>query len=277
MAAKAIRQSPELELLQALQAARAAANTLIAAEKGSVERNGKIEEFDTVPFAEVQAEERRLSAAHGLLLWTDSVSTVRVDDYGSELHARFTLVHLASGASKSFEFVGPCFPLSEHNGNGAWASEATKKYAWRCAVLQIFDIPVVKKSALHLQNGPVHVAASPTAPAHTPKNWQPYTGSATSTLPVASMASQRQPYTAERMLEQLQIWDDNQRAIAVASGDLWDSLPLPAAWAACRRSAKGAGIKIRPLMPGDKPNGEQEYAELYDFLYAENLRDGLLS
>lgn len=91
------------------------------------------------------------------------------------------------------------------------------------------------------------------------------------------MASQRQPYTAERMLEQLQIWDDNQRAIAVASGDLWDSLPLPAAWAACRRSAKSAGITIRPLMPGDKPNGEQEYAELYDFLYAENLRDGLLS
>ena len=131
MAAKAIRQSAELELLQALQAARAAANTLIAAEKGSIERNGKIEEFDTVPFAEVQAEERRLSAAHGLLLWTDSVSTVRVDDYGSELHARFTLVHLASGASKSFEFVGPCFPLSEHNGNGAWASEATKR-AWRC-------------------------------------------------------------------------------------------------------------------------------------------------
>lgn len=256
MAAKAIRQSPELELLQALQAARAAANTLIAAEKGSVERNGKIEEFDTVPFAEVQAEERRLSAAHGLLLWTDSVSTVRVNDYGSEIHARFTLVHLASGASRPFEFVGPCFPLSEHNGNGAWASEATKKYAWRCAVLQIFDIPVVKKSASHPQNGPVHVAASPTAPAHTPTNWQPYTG--------------------ERLIEHVTIWCRYEREMEIASTGkaMTPELGVAEAWAACRRNAKEAGVRIRPLMPGDKPSTETEHIELYNFLYAENLRNG---
>lgn len=258
MAARSVKQAPDLDLLVALQAARESAKTLFQTEKGKVQRSdGKITEFDTVPLEDVQAEERRLTAAHGLLLWTDRVSTVRISDYYFEIHVTFTLVHLASRATKSFEFAGPCFPLSEHNNNGAWASAATKTYAWRCAVLDIFDIPVRKKG--HAEAG----SATQPQPA--------------SALPVASMASQRQPYTAERMLEQLQIWDDNQRAIAVASGDLWDSLPLPAAWAACRRSAKGAGIKIRPLMPGDKPNGEQEYAELYDFLYAENLRDGLLS
>lgn len=265
MAARSVKQAPDLELLVALQAARASAKTLFATGKGEVVRSdGKVTEFDTVPLEDLQAEERRLTAAHGLLLWTDRVSTVRTTDYYSEIHAAFTLVHLASGATKSFEFVGPCFPLSDHNNNGAWASAATKTYAWRCAVLDIFDIPVRKKG-----QADAGTATQPQEPASVPPR----------TLTVASLASQRQPYTAERMLEQLQIWADNQKTIAVASGakgEQFDS-PLPEAWAACRRNAKSAGITIRPLMPGDKPRGEQEYSEIYDFLYAENLRDGLVS
>lgn len=245
----------------ALQAARASAKTLFQTGKGEVLRSdGKVTEFDTVPLEDVQAEERRLTAAHGLLLWTDRVSTVRISDYQFEIHATFTLVHIASGATKSFEFVGPCFPLSEHNNNGAWASAATKTYAWRCAVLDIFDIPVRKRSSADAGS-----AAPPKA--ETVRGAQP-----------GASLTQRQPYTPERMLEQLQVWADHQKAIAVAAGakgEQFDS-PLPEAWAACRRSAQSAGITIRPLMPGDKPRGEQEYAELYDFLYTENLQDGLL-
>ena len=116
MAARSVKQAPDLDLLVALQAARESAKTLFQTEKGKVQRSdGKITEFDTVPLEDVQAEERRLTAAHGLLLWTDRVSTVRISDYYFEIHVTFTLVHLASGATKSFEFAGPCFPLSEHN------------------------------------------------------------------------------------------------------------------------------------------------------------------
>lgn len=261
MGVKAVKQVPELELLAALQAARGAANALIQTEKGTVERNGKTEEFDTVPFHEVQAEERRLTAAHGLLLWTDNVSTVRVNDYSFELHARFTLVHLATGASKAFEFVGPCFPLSDHSNNGAWASEATKKYAWRCAVLQIFDIPVVKRS----------VGAGAAV------GTQPRESKALTALVTSSGACL--PYSGERLIDQLRIWSHYQQTMEIASVGKsgFPDLAMAEAWAACRKCAQRAGMAIRPLMPGDKPGNETENIELYHFLYAENLRDGQVS
>jgi len=266
VAARAVKQAPDLELLVALQAARASAKTLFATGKGEVVRSdGKVTEFDTVPLEDVQAEERRLTAAHGLLLWTDRVSTVRTTDYYSEIHATFTLVHLTTGATKSFEFVGPCFPLSDHNNNGAWASAATKTYAWRCAVLDIFDIPVRKKG---------QADASPATPPQAERVRGPFTAAIAASQ--GSPPTNRQPYTGERLIEQLTIWSAYEREMEIASRGVASTpeLAMAEAWAACRGSAESAGIPIRPLMPGDRPGSEIEHIELYDFLYAENLRNG---
>lgn len=253
---------PELQLLVALRDAQAAAKPLVKSEsKTYTKNNGQESEFDSVPLHDVQEEEKRLAKLFGLVLWTDSVSTERTD-YNLTIRVRFSLVHVESGASKVYDFSGFCFPLSEHNNNAAWALEATLKYIWRCAVLRIFDIQVVPNSAPRAAVEPVR-ASVPTRPSG------------------AKDVPQHLPYTGELLLKQLEIWSLHQRDLALAANDKeqahrLDVSPLPEAWVACRQSAKAAGICIRPLVPGDKPNGETELKELYGFLWAENLRDDLV-
>lgn len=268
-----IGREAELELLRTLDRARAAANTLYRSEPGTVDRGNRVEDITFAPREDVQAEVKRLSSKFGLLLWTDNVVIMRSSDGGLTLSARFTLFHLDSGASKVFEFEGLCFPLSESNNNAAWAGEASVSYAERNAGLRIFGIPVMKRSKEpHEPRG----VASQCAAA--PRQVEPDT----ETTPASSLYL---PYTPERMLAWLLTWADHQRDIAIASGcaptqydhattELGGSLAR--AWAACRRSAKSAGITIRPLVPGDKPCIDEEHRELHDFLYAELLRDGLL-
>jgi hypothetical protein len=268
MAVKSVIK-PELQLLSALQGAQAAAKPLVKSEsKTYTKGNGQDGEFDSVPLPVVQAEEKRLTALFGLVLWTDSVSAERID-HNLTIRVRFSLVHVDSGASKVYDFSGFCFPLSEHNNNAAWALEATLKYIWRCAVLRIFDIQVVPNSTPRATVDPVHeavdrnVASAPARPSG------------------AKVVPQHLPYTGELLLKQLEIWSRYQRELALAGNEKdqahrLDVTPLPEAWAACRGSAKSAGIRIRPLMPDDKPVTEAEYVELYEFLWAENLRDDLV-
>lgn len=273
-----IGREAELELLRALDGARAAANTLYQTETAEVDFGNRVKDITFAPLEDVQAEVRRLSSAFGLLLWTDNVVIMRSDG-GLTLSARFTLHHLDTGAFKVFEFEGLCFPLSEHNSNAAWAGEASVSYAWRNAALRIFGIPIMKRPKEPRE--PHGVVASPRAAA--PRQVDPDTE--ITVYPVAASSSFYLPYTPERMLAWLLTWADHQRDIAIASGcapaqydhataELGGSLAR--AWAACRRTAKSAGINIRPLMPGDKPSGDEEHRELHDFLYAELLRDGLL-
>lgn len=274
-----VSREAELELLRALDRARGAANTLYQTETVEVDFGNRVKDITFAPREDVQAEVRRLSSMFGLLLWTDNVVIMRSPDGGLTLSARFTLFHLDSGACKVFEFEGLCFPLSESNNNAAWAGEASVSYAERNAGLRIFGIPVVKRPKESRE--PHSVVASPCAAA--PRHVDP--DAEITVYPVAATSSFYLPYTPERMLAWLLTWADHQRDIAIASGcaptqydhataELGGSLGR--AWAACRRSAKSAGISIRPLMPGDKPSGDEEHRELHDFLYAELLRDGLL-
>lgn len=260
MASK-VTQKPELALLTALRDARAAAKTLVKSESQDVVRAGEKRDFYVVPYHEVKAEERRLTEAFGLVLWTDAVSTERVD-HDITISARFTLYHVETGASKVYDFSGLCFPLSESNNNPAWAIEATRQYVWRCAVYSIFDIQVEDRPMSHSPSGRAAVPPSmgqKTTPAE----------------------SRHLPYTPELLLNQLDLWSAHQRELAMAGGEhdlahRLDTTPILEAWAACRLTVKNAGIRTRPYMPGDKPNGEHEHMELYHFLWAENVRDGLV-
>lgn len=270
-----ISREAELELLRTLDKARAAANTLYRSEPGTVDRGNRVEDITFAPREDVQAEVKRLSSKFGLLLWTDNVVIMRSPDGGLTLSARFTLHHLDTGASKVFEFQGLCFPLSESNNNAAWAGEASVSYAERNAGLRIFGIPVMRWPKEPRQpHDDVMVTQRAAAPRQVDHD--------TEITPASSLYL---PYTPERMLAWLLTWADHQRDIAIASGcaptqfdhattELGGSLAM--AWAACRQSAKSAGITIRPLMPGDKPCIDEEHRELHDFLYAELLRDGLL-
>lgn len=264
-----VGRGAELELLRTLAKARTAANILYQTEPGKVDRGYRVDDIYFAPLEDVQAEVARLSSVFGLLLWTDNVVVMRSSDGGLTLSARFTLYHLASGASKVFEFEGLCFPLAEHNGNAAWAGEASVSYAWRNAALRIFSIPIMKRPKEPRPLAPTCADA----PRQVDQN------------PLATAALLYRPYTREQMLEWLHVWADHQRDIAIASGctptqydrqtvELGGALAM--AWSACRRSAKSAGITIRPLVPGDKPAIDEEYHELHEFLYAELLRDGLL-
>lgn len=247
------KQNPEIELLIALRAARDEAAELLASEIGQVERDGKVEEFLYAPFYEVQAEVHRLEARFGLLFWTDHVKVERVAEYTLGFTGKYTLLHVSSGVGKSFEYSGMCHPLSEYGNKAPHAIEATSQYAWRCAAIKVFGIRIKRKPA-------ALVAAPPVV------------------RPRVQPAGEMPSYTIERLLDQLAIWRDHQAEIEKAeSGRITISGGgMEEAWAACRRSAKDAGITIRPLMPGDKPSGETEYTELYAFLYAENFRDGLV-
>lgn len=267
-----VGREADLELLRALARARSAANTLYHTESAEVDFGHRVKDITFAPLEDVQAEVRRLSSEFGLLLWTDNVVNMWSDG-GLTLSARFTLHHLDTGAFKVFEFEGVCFPLSEHNSNAAWAGEASVSYAWRNAALRIFGIPVMKRPKEPRE--PHGVVASPRAAA---RQVEP-------DAEITPASSLYLPYTPERMLAWLLTWADHQRDIAIASGcaptqydhataGLGGSLAM--AWAACRRSAKSAGITIRPLVPGDKPCIDEEHRELHDFLYAELLRDGLL-
>jgi hypothetical protein len=260
MASKAT-QKPELALLAALRDARAAAKTLVKSESQDVVRGGQTKDFYVVPSHEVKAEERRLTETFGLVLWTDTVSTERVD-LDITINARFTLYHVETGASKVYEFAGLCFPLSENNNNAAWAIEATRQYVWRYAVYTIFDIQVEERPGSCSPSGRAAVL--------------PSVGQKTAPTELRHL-----PYTPELLLNQLDLWSAHQRDLAVAGGEQelahrLDITPLVEAWAACRMNAKNAGIRTRPHMPGDKPNGEHEHMELYHFLWAENGRDGLV-
>ena len=274
-----VSREAELELLRTLDKARAAANTLYRSEPGTVDRGNRVEDITFAPREDVQAEVKRLSSKFGLLLWTDNVVIMRSPDGGLTLSARFTLFHLDSGASKVFEFEGLCFPLSESNNNAAWAGEASVSYAERNAGLRIFGIPVMKRpKELHEPRG----VASPSAAA--PRQVDQCRANP-DLRPLATASSLYLPYTREQMLDWLHLWADHQRDLAIASdcqAANYDRVtteaggPLALAWWACRRSAKNAGISVRPLMPGDKPTIDEEYEELHEFLYAELLRDGLL-
>lgn len=148
-------------LLAALLAAQADAREIEATERGVTRRrnpqgeDGEEEEWFYPPAAAVLAEYRRLRAAHGVTITlTSQVAT------GDMFEAEYQLVH-TSGASMPISYRGPQMGPAKY-ADKPHAVTATERYAFRCIVLRVFDIPIRYPARPRGQDGPT--------PA-TPGNW----------------------------------------------------------------------------------------------------------
>ena len=128
-------------LLAALLAAQADAREIEATERGVTRRrnpqgeDGEEEEWFFPPAAAVLAEYRRLRTAHGVTITlTSQVAT------GDMFEAEYQLVHV-SGASMPVSYRGPLMNPAKY-ADKPHAVTATERYAFRCIVLRVFDIPI---------------------------------------------------------------------------------------------------------------------------------------
>jgi len=236
-------------LLAALLAAQAGAREIEATERGVTRRrnpqgeDGEEEEWFYPPAAAVLAEYRRLRAAHGVTITlTSQVAT------GDMFEAEYQLVH-TSGASMPVSFRGPLMNPAKY-ADKPHAVTATERYAFRCIVLRVFDIPirypVRPPRAERGQDGPT--------PA-TPGSWP----TPPSTYEAPTLVPNRQAYTPESFAAQLEAWVRWERSVREASG-CTDKPDMVDAWNMCRAEQ---GLRV---VAGARPNTPSEFKELHDWL-----------
>jgi len=244
-------------LLAALLAAQADAHEIEATERGVTRRrspqgeDGEEEEWFYPPAAAVLAEYRRLRAAHGVTITlTSQVAT------GDMFEAEYQLVH-TSGASMPMSYRGPQMSPAKY-ADKPHVVTATERYAFRCIVLRVFDIPIRYPArpprGERGQDGPTPATpggwpAPPSAP-------EEPTASGTTTFAGKS----HPPFSPAAVAAALEPWVKSEREMRSADLGLQSEPTMVDAWRLCR-AHQGLGV-----VDGSRPNSPSEFEELYRFL-----------